>query len=36
MNPDPSAIINETQARALMAKLGKAEGEFIASLTTPL
>jgi hypothetical protein len=36
MNDGPPAITTEAQARALMAVLGKAEGEFIASLTTAL
>jgi hypothetical protein len=36
MNSDPRAIISEAQARSLMAVLGKAEAEFVASLTTAL
>ena len=36
MNSGPAAITSEEQARALMAVLGKAEGEFVASLTAPL
>ena len=36
MNDGRPAITTDAQARALMAVLGKAEGEFIASLTTAL
>lgn len=36
MTAGPPAITSEADARALMAVLGKAEGEFVASLTAPL
>lgn len=36
MNDARPEIMEEAQARALMAVLGKAEGEFVASLTTTL
>jgi hypothetical protein len=36
MNTGPPPITTEAQARAMMAVLGKAEGEFVASLTVAL